>query len=461
MKNVVSGHLSCFKAYDIRGEVPNELNEDLAFRIGRAYGELFSARKAAVGHDVRLSSPSLSQALTAGLAEAGTDVLSLGMCGTEEVYYAAHSLERLGVDGGIMVTASHNPMQYNGMKFVQRGARPVSGDSGLKEIEKRVTENDLTGKKCPTKKGRAEDFDNRPAYIGHLLEYVDRRVLKPLKLVVNAGNGGAGPVVDLLEARLPFSFVKLQFEPDGAFPNGVPNPLLPENREATARAVIRHGADLGVAWDGDFDRCFLFDENGKFIEGYYIVGLLAQAVLRKNKGAKIIHDPRLIWNTRELVEQAGGLPIMSKTGHAFIKERMRAEDAVYGGEMSAHHYFRNFGYCDSGMIPWLLVCEILCRTGRKLSELVHDRMVAFPVSGEINSRIDDPDGALARIEAFYANKMGGEKDLTDGLSMTFPDFRFNVRKSNTEPVLRLNVETRGDRRLMEKITAELLGLIRK
>ena len=451
---------NCFKAYDIRGKVPDELNEELAFRIGRAYATLFEPRKVALGHDVRTTSPGLSDALAAGLIAAGVEVLDLGLCGTEEVYFAAFSQGRLGVDGGIMVTASHNPAAYNGMKFVRQQARPVSGDSGLNEIRRLVAADAAHAGPFATTTGRTEQLDLRPEYIDHLLSYVDVSALKPLKLVVNSGNGGAGPVVDLLEKHLPFQFIKIQHTPDGTFPNGIPNPLLPENRQATTDAVIEHGADLGIAWDGDFDRCFLFDEQGGFIEGYYIVGLLARAVLANNRGAKIIHDPRLIWNTRELVEQAGGTPVMSRTGHAFIKERMRAEDAAYGGEMSAHHYFREFGYCDSGMIPWLLICEILCRSGRKLSELVQDRITAYPVSGEINSRIADPDGALERIASFYSTA-GGDKDFTDGLSMTFADFRFNVRKSNTEPVLRLNVETRGNKELLEEKTRELLALIRE
>lgn len=450
--------LDCFKAYDIRGKVPEELNEELAWRIGRAYAELFSPQRMAIGHDVRLSSPALTRALIGGLTDAGVDVVDLGLCGTEEVYFAAFCRGSFPVvDGGIMVTASHNPVDYNGMKFVGRGAVPISSDTGLQELEKRVVHGGFPDTSIS---GRAGSFDNRPAYLDHLLGYVDLAALKPLKLVANAGNGGAGQVIDLLEKRLPFTFVKIYHEPDGTFPNGVPNPLLPENREVTAAAVREHEADLGIAWDGDFDRCFFFDENGAFIEGYYMVGLLAQAVLQKNRGAKILHDPRLTWNTRELVRQAGGIPVMCRTGHAFIKERMRAENAVYGGEMSAHHYFRDFGYCDSGMIPWLLVCEILCRLGRPLSALVQESMAAFPVSGEINSRISDPDAALARIQSCYEG-VGGRMDFTDGLSMEFADFRFNVRKSNTEPVLRLNVETRGDRRLLEEKTRELLQLIRE
>ncbi len=444
--------LTCFKAYDIRGKVPDELDEDLAYRIGQAYAAHLAPKKVAVGHDIRLSSPSLARALADGFTAAGVDVVDLGLCGTEEIYFAAFSLD---VDGGIIVTASHNPAEYNGMKFVREGARPISGDTGLKEIERLAA---ATAFAAAEKQGAITALDNRPAYIDHLLSYVDTGALKPLSIVVNAGNGCAGQVIDRLESRLPFSFIKLQHEPDGTFPNGVPNPLLPENRKTTAEAVREHNADLGIAWDGDFDRCFLFDEKGEFIEGYYMVGLLAQAMLKKSPGAKIIHDPRLIWNTEELVRQAGGIPVMSKTGHAFIKERMRLENAVYGGEMSAHHYFRDFAYCDSGMIPWLLIAEILCRSGAPLSALIRDRQKAFPVSGEINSRVADPDAVIARVEAFYG-VTPGEKDHTDGLSFSTATFRFNIRKSNTEPVLRLNVETRGNRTLMEEKTRELLELI--
>jgi len=445
--------LPCFKAYDIRGRVPAELNHDLARRIGMAYGVFFRPRQVVIGHDIRESSPGLADALAAGLMAVGVDVFDLGMCGTEEVYFATF---HHGLDGGIMVTASHNPAEYNGMKLVGSNAAPISSASGLADLERLATAGQFATAGRP---GCCQPLTGRPDYIAHLLGYVKGSNLAPLKLVVNSGNGCAGPVVDLLEQKLPFAFVKLQHTPDGSFPNGVPNPLLPENRAATARAVAAEGADLGIAWDGDFDRCFLFDETGGFVEGYYLVGLLAQALLEKTPGSRIIHDPRLLWNTRELVAQAGGEPLLCRTGHAFIKEKMRAADALYGGEMSGHHYFRTFGYCDSGMIPWLLVCEIMSRTGRRLSELVAERQLAYPVSGEINSRVAAPARVLERIEAFYGNRAGGDKDFTDGLSMSFADFRFNVRSSNTEPVLRLNVETRGDPQLLAEKTAELLRLI--
>ncbi len=445
---------SCFKPYDIRGRVPDELNAELAEKVGRAFATVFKLKKVVVGRDIRLSSEDLVSALTAGLQDMGVEVLDLGLCGTEEIYHAAFSMEKSGVDGGVIVTASHNPADYNGMKFVIRGARPVTEESGLKEMAEMIVSDALPPKKEKT--GKIKNINNKEKYIEHLLTYIDTEKLKPLKIVVNSGNGGAGAVVDLLEAHLPFAFIKMHHQPDGNFPNGVPNPLLLENREETAEMVKKHGADMGIGWDGDFDRCFFWDEKGEFIEGYYIVGLLAVEMLKKAAGAKILYDPRLIWNTEELIREAGGVPVMTRTGHAFIKERMRQEDAVYGGEMSAHHYFRDFGYCDSGMIPWLLIAALLSKLGVNLSELVADRIVAFPVSGEINNRVDDPDAIIAEVERAYSE---GSKDYTDGVSIAFPDFRFNIRKSNTEPLLRLNVESRGDVKLMREKTEDILGLI--
>jgi phosphomannomutase/phosphomannomutase/phosphoglucomutase len=442
----------CFKAYDIRGRLPDEINENIAYRIGRAYAQFLKPGKVAVGRDVRLTSDALCRALSRGLTDSGADVLDIGLCGTEEIYFATFHHR---VDGGIMVTASHNPMDYNGMKLVREGSRPISGDSGLKDIRDLAAREDFT---APTKKGVITRLEDKAPYIEHLLGYVDTARLRPLKVVVNAGNGCAGPVIDLLERRLPFTFIKVHHEPDGAFPNGIPNPLLPENRDATARAVVEHRADMGIAWDGDFDRCFLFDEQGRFIEGYYIVGLLAEAMLSHHPGSRIIHDPRLTWNTIEMVREAGGIPVMSKTGHAFIKERMRLEDAVYGGEMSAHHYFRDFAYCDSGMIPWLLVAELVGATGRSLSSLVGERIGLYPASGEINRRLADPAATLAHIQDHF--RAGCRSiDFTDGLSMEFDGWRFNLRCSNTEPVVRLNVESRGDQALMEEKTREILALM--
>lgn len=444
--------VSCFKAYDLRGRVPDELDETLAYRIGRAYVREVRPGRVVVGHDIRLSSPVLAKALTAGLLDEGADVYSLGQCGTEEVYFAVFDQ---AMDGGIMVTASHNPKDYNGMKFVRQQSRPISGDSGLYAIRDLAAGFDFG----PPRAGGVErSLDVRSRYRDHLLSYVDRSKLRPLRLVVNAGNGGAGAIVDLLEPELPFVFHKILHEADGNFPAGVPNPLLPENREQTARAVRASGADLGLAWDGDFDRCFFFDAAGRFIEGYYLVGLLGQSFSRKHPGAGVIHDPRLTWNTIDLVSRAGGRPIMSKTGHAFIKERMRLENAVYGGEMSAHHYFRDFAYCDSGMIPWLLVAELISLTGWTLAQLVDEAMSRYPASGEINRRVPDARAAISRVEERFGPLAVG-RDSTDGLSLEFADWRFNLRSSNTEPVLRLNVESRGDRPLMEEKTAEILTIL--
>lgn len=444
--------MDCFKAYDIRGRVPEELNEDIAYGIGRAYASLIKPKRVIVGRDIRLSSAALCSALARGFTDSGVDVLDIGICGTEEVYFATF---HEGTDGGVMVTASHNPMDYNGMKLVRKGSRPISGDTGLRDIEELVERNAFD---AVAETGTVQQLDDTPSYLAHLLEYIDASALRPLTVVVNAGNGCAGKVIDLLEDKLPFSFIKVHHEPDGNFPNGIPNPLLPDNRSATIAAIREHNADVGIAWDGDFDRCFLFDETGGFIEGYYIVGLLASAFLAKQKGASIIHDPRLTWNTIDLVRQMGGVPVMSKTGHAFIKERMRAEDAVYGGEMSAHHYFRDFAYCDSGMIPWLLVLEMMSKSGKALSELVGERMRLFPASGETNRVIADPVAAIQAIEERYL-PLAPLVDRTDGLSMEFPQWRFNLRCSNTEPVLRLNVESRGDEALMREKTSELLLLI--
>lgn len=445
---------ACFKAYDIRGKVPDELHPQLAYDIGRAFAAVYGVKRVAIGRDIRLTSAELAKALASGLLDLGVDVLDLGLCGTEEMYHAAFSMEAEGVDGGIIVTASHNPADYNGMKIVTRGARPVTGESGLREMGRRILAADLPGP--ADRPGRQAVVPSKEAYIRHLLGTIDATKLRPMKLVVNSGNGCAGAIVDLLEPHLPIEFIKVYHEPDGTFPHGVPNPLLPERRAETARMVLASGADMGIAWDGDFDRCFFWDEAGNFIEGYYIVGLLALEMLAKEAGGRILYDPRLTWNTEELVRGAGGIPIMTRTGHAFIKERMRQEDAVYGGEMSAHHYFRDFGYCDSGMIPWLLVCSLMSRQKARLSDLVSTRMAAFPVSGELNYRVGDPDAIIREVEKTYA---AGEKDYTDGLSVAFPDFRFNIRKSNTEPLLRLNVETRGDSELLKLKTDELINII--
>ena len=443
-----------FKAYDVRGVYPTEVNEELAYRVGRIFSAMFAAETVVVGHDIRLSGRALVDALTEGLRHGGTKVIDIGQCGTEMIYFATAHLE---ADGGIMVTASHNPKEYNGMKLVRKGARPISGDTGLKEIgEMAVASNFVHAQVAGKTLGELEKVDIVPAYIEHLLTYVDKSALKPMKIVANPGNGGAGPIMKELAKHLPFEFVSIFDEPDGSFPNGVPNPILMPNREATAKVVRETGADLGIAWDGDFDRCFLFDENAEFIEGYYIVGLLAEVFLLKEPGAKIMYDPRLTWNTEAILERDGGVPVRCKSGHAFMKECMRQNEVLYGGEMSAHHYFRDFSYCDSGMIPWLLVAELMCRSGKKLSELVGARVDMFPCSGEINRKVEDSPAILKVLEEKYAD---GEQDKMDGLSVAYADWRFNVRTSNTEPVMRLNVETKGDKELLAAKTAEILEII--
>ncbi len=446
-------HLNCFKAYDIRGRIPDEFNEDTAYKIGRAYADFLSASKVCVGRDVRLSSKAISQSVAQGLVDQGCDVIDIGMCPTEEVYFATYHMH---LDGGVMVTASHNPMDYNGMKLVREESKPISADTGLKDIEKAVIADSFQSQ--AKKKGSIESLSTREAYLEHLLSYVRPEKLKRMKVVMNCGNGCAGPVLEKLEVKLPIEFIKIFPEPDGSFPNGIPNPILPENRGVTAENVISHNAYLGIAWDGDCDRCFFFDEKGSFIEGYYLVGLFAQSFLRNNPGSKVVHDPRLVWNTQEMVRSAGGVPVMSKAGHAFIKERMRLEDAIYGGEMSAHHYFRDFAYCDSGMIPWLLLIQILSSEKRPFSELIQSRIDKFPASGEINRTVKNGQTVLLGVEEHYKGKEL-VTDHIDGLSMEFEQWRYNLRPSNTEPVIRLNVETRGDKDLLKEKTDELIRII--
>ena len=451
--------LTCFKAYDIRGRLGSELNEEIAYKIGRAYGQIYQPKTVVVGCDVRLSSEDLKQATIRGLNDAGVNVLDLGMTGTEEVYFGAFHLD---VQGGIEVTASHNPMDYNGMKLVRENARPISADTGLKEIQALAetgTFNEVA------EKGTTETYNILPEFVDHLMTYIDPAKICPLKLVVNAGNGAAGHVIDAIEDKfkavnIPVEFIKIHHEADGNFPNGIPNPILVENRDSTREAVIQHGADMGIAWDGDFDRCFLFDEKGQFIEGYYIVGLLAQAFLLKQSGEKIVHDPRLVWNTLDIVEQYQGITVQSKSGHAFIKDVMREHNAVYGGEMSAHHYFRDFAYCDSGMIPWLLAIAVLSETQQSLSSLVEEMIAKFPCSGEINFKVADTQATIQKLFDHYADQKP-EIDQTDGVSLNFGSWRFNVRASNTEPLLRLNIESRRDQnpRPMQDYVNELTQLI--
>ncbi|MGE5436051.1 MAG: phosphomannomutase [Syntrophothermus sp.] len=445
--------INCFKAYDIRGKVPSELNTDLAYKIGRAYADFLDAGKIVIGHDIRKSSEAISEALTKGLNDAGADVIDIGLCGTEMVYYAVPALS---ADGGIMITASHNPPEYNGMKFVGKGSVPIGYESGLNEIEKMILADDL---------GNIADYPGKiiqknvyGSFIENLSKFYDPEKIKPLKVVANAGNGCAGLSLDALEKLLPVILVKIFNEPNSDFPNGVPNPLLPENRQATIDAIIKEKADLGVAWDGDYDRCFFFDEKGNFIEGYYIVALLAKSILKTNPNENIVHDPRLIWNTVEVVNNNGGKAVVSKSGHAYIKQKMREVNAIYGGEMSAHHYFRDNAYSDSGMIPFVLMLQLISEENKPFSKLVEEMISAYPCSGEINTTIDKPAEKIKEIEKIYSD---GKKDYLDGLSVEYPDWRFNIRMSNTEPILRLNVESRNNIELMNQKTNELLEIIRK
>ena len=451
--------LTCFKAYDIRGKLDTELNEDIAYRIGRAYGQIYQPKTVVIGCDIRLSSESLKQATIHGLNDAGVNVLDLGMTGTEEVYFGAFHLD---VQGGIEITASHNPMDYNGMKLVRENARPISADTGLKEIQALAESDEFID---VSNKGNTEKYNILPEFVNHLMSYIDPVKIRPMKLVMNAGNGAAGHVIDAIEQKfqqlnIPVEFIKIHHEADGNFPNGIPNPILVENRASTRDAVIEHAADMGIAWDGDFDRCFLFDEKGQFIEGYYIVGLLAQAFLLKKSGEKIVHDPRLVWNTLDIVDQYQGITVQSKSGHAFIKDVMREHNAAYGGEMSAHHYFRDFAYCDSGMIPWLLAIAVLSETQQSLSSLVEEMIAKFPCSGEINFKVADTQTTIQKLFDHYADQ-NPAIDQTDGVSLDFGTWRFNVRASNTEPLLRLNIESRRDHnpRPMQDYIDELTQLI--
>ena len=451
--------LTCFKAYDIRGQLGTELTEDIAYRIGRAYAEFIKPTNVVLGGDIRLTSESLKNALSEGIRDAGSDVIDIGMVGTEQVYFATSFLN---ADGGIEVTASHNPIDYNGMKLVRANSRPVSSDTGLLEI-KALAEANKFKEVSVQNKGNYKKLDLIHDYINCLLGYIDCDSIKPMKLVMNAGNGSAGPIIDALDkyfdgSNTPIELIKIHNEPNGTFPNGIPNPILEENRESTIQAVLDHNADMGIAWDGDFDRCFLVDETGRFIEGYDIVGLLAKAFLQKAPGSKIVHDPRLTWNTIDIAQTFGGEPLQSKTGHAFIKEKMRLEDAIYGGEMSAHHYFRDFFYCDSGMIPWLLILELVSKSGLSLSNLVNDMMIKYPSPGEINFKVKDPKDCIEKVYKHFESSVL-LTDTTDGISMEFEQWRFNLRMSNTEPLVRLNLETRSDDPLLKKRLAEITSLI--
>lgn len=453
--------LTCFKAYDIRGRLGIDLDASIAFRIGRGFARALGARRVVVGRDCRASSAELSESLIAALMAEGAEVLDIGLAGTEEMYWAtAH----LGADGGIEVTASHNPIDYNGMKLVRAGAAPLDATSGLARI-KALAERDDFGPARPGGTRRDVAKAARASYVPAVLNLCAPAAMRPLSIVVNCGNGAGGPTFDAIAAALaargaPLTFHRMHHTPDGGFPNGIPNPQLPENRPATAARVRALGADLGIAFDGDFDRCFFFDASGAFVDGEYIVGLLAQVFLAKEPGARILHDPRAIWNTADVVARAGGTAVQCRTGHAYFKQALRDHGAVYGGEMSAHHYFRDFACCDSGMIPWLLIAELMGRTARTLADLVAERRAAFPSSGEINFTLPDPGSALARVRARY-QPLAQEVDEMDGLGLSFGTWRFSLRRSNTEGLTRLNVESRGDRALLhakvEEISKVLLG----
>lgn len=444
--------IASFKAYDIRGKVPSDLNADIAYKVGKTVVKYLNCRSIVIGRDVRESSPELANALSNGITDSGCDVFDLGLCGTEMIYFGTPFLN---ADAGVMITASHNPPEYNGLKFVKKGSVPFGYDSGLNEIERMILNNEIPGN-APVK-GKVIKKDIMNQFIESLHKFFDKDKIKPYKVVVNAGNGCVGPALDRLEKLLPIEMIKVFHEPDSKFPNGVPNPLLPENRQPTIDAIKKHNADLGVAWDGDYDRCFFFDEQGNFIEGYYIVGLLAKSILKTNPGGKIVHDPRLTWNTVEVVNKAGGEAIVSKSGHAFIKQKMREVNSIYGGEMSAHHYFRDNYYSDSGLIPFLLILQLMSDENAKLSELVGEMIKAYPCSGEINSTVTNAAEKIKIIKEKYSD---GVIDELDGLSVEYPDWRFNIRISNTEPLVRLNVESRRDEKLMNEKTDELLKLIR-
>lgn len=445
--------VSCFKTYDIRGTVPEQLNEELAWRIGRALCQVLSAKTVVIGHDIRLSSPALSAALAKGLTEGGADVIDIGLCGTEQVYFSVFHLK---ADAGICITASHNPANYNGMKLVGKDAVPLNAQLELQQIKQLVANADFSSDDVSPAKHQHQQ--TLPAYIQHLLTYIQVSELKPLKVVMNAGHGGAGLVVNALAALLPLEIIPLQFEPDGNFPTGVPNPLLVENRAVTSQAVLEHQADFGVAWDGDFDRCFFFDEQGQFIDGYYVVSLLAQALLSITPQQKIVHDPRLYWATQQSVAQSGGTAVLSQTGHVYMKEKMRTENALYGGEISAHHYFRDFAYCDNGTIPWLLVAQLLSQQSVSLSSMVKELQQQFPCSDEINFKVKDATLVMQHIQQHYQATLQSI-NLLDGLDLMFKDWRLSLRSSNTEPLLRLNIETRANRDLLQQKITEVSALI--
>ena len=444
--------ISSFKAYDIRGQLPHEINPEIAYRVGNATAEYLSAKKMILGRDIRASSKELSESMASGLMDAGVDVIDIGECGTENVYYATGELKSCG---GVMVTASHNPSDYNGFKIVSENAKPISSETGLLDIRK-IAESDK--RLISESRGNLEQRDLNQSYVKKVLSFIDPDSLSKLKVVMNPGNGGAGVYAEYISKNMPIEIIKLNFDPDSSFPNGIPNPMIEENRASTSQAVIDNKADLGIAWDGDFDRCFFFDEKGNFIEGYYLVGLLAKSFLIKNRNERVIYDPRLTWNTIDVVERYGGDAIQCQSGHSYIKKSMRDNDAVYGGEMSAHHYFRDFYYCDSGMIPWLLILEMISEEKMPLSQMIQKYRERYPVSGEINLKVNNIKTIIDSIKEYYLDDALGV-DETDGVGMEFEKWRFNLRASNTEPLIRLNVESYNNESLMNEKTRELVDRI--
>jgi phosphomannomutase len=439
-----------FKAYDVRGIYPDELDESGAEAIGRAYVEQFEPRRIAVGRDMRLSSPAMQEALMRGAAAAGADVLDLGLVGTEMVYFAVGSL---GLEGGAMVTASHNPKEYTGMKLVRRGALPVGGESGLLEVRDRALAD---SRAAPGRKGTVEPHDIWPAYVDQVLSFADVSTIKPLRVVIDAANGMAGVMLPPVLERLPVEAVRCYFDPDGSFPNHEPNPLLPENREFIVRKTLEEGADLGVAFDGDADRCFFVDDTGEFVPGDFVTALFAESVLEKEPGAKIIYDVRASRAVPDTIERAHGVPLVNRVGHAFIKARMRKEDAAFAGEVSGHYYFRDFSQADTGVVPFLLMLELISKKGRPLSEILAPLRSRYFITGELNTPVPDVALKLQELKERYG---GGRISHLDGISVDFDDWHFNVRPSNTEPLLRLNLEATSEK-LMEQKRDEVLEVIR-
>ncbi len=441
-----------FKAYDVRGLYPSELDEEGAYAISRAYVEHFRPNRVAVGRDMRLSGPAMAAAVIEGAADAGSDVIDIGMVGTEMLYFA---VGELGLDGGFAVTASHNPKDYTGMKIVRGGALPVGGDSGLLDVRDRAIGREPSP--AVSERGEVREEDVYPAFVERVLSFADLDAIRPLRVVIDAANGMAGAMLPPVLERLPVDAVRCYFEPDGSFPNHEPNPLLPENREFIVGKTLAESADLGVAFDGDADRCFFVDDTGQFVPGDFATALLAEAVLEKEPGAKVLYDVRASWAVPETIEQAGGIPLVNRVGHAFIKQRMRQEHAAFGGEVSGHYYFRDFTQADSGVIPFLLMLERISKAGMKLSELLQAYRERYFITGELNTPVADVDAKLRELEARFGSE--GTVSHLDGVSVNADDWHFNVRPSNTEPLLRLNLEARSQS-LMERKRDEVLALIR-